>query len=170
MRITKLATILIATVAASSQSGMAAPPATPPAVAKIEMITAQNPQSVVKALQDAGYRAEVTKDGDGDPLINSSTSGYNFGIYFFGCEKNVSCTSIQFFAGFAKTGADLAKVNKWNNEKRFGRAALDKDGGPVIRMDVDLDFGGMSAPLFKDHLNFWDAVMSRFAEEMSSKE
>ena len=36
---------------------------------------AQNPDSVVKALQKAGFRAELNKDSAGDPMIESAASG-----------------------------------------------------------------------------------------------
>jgi Putative bacterial sensory transduction regulator len=134
-----------------------------PAGASAQNVVAQNPQSVVNALQDAGCKAQLGKDNGGDPMITSATSGKNFLILFFGCTKGAACTSIQFYTGFNKTDADLAKVNEWNEGKRFGRAAIDKDGDPVIRMDVDIDLGGISPALFKDHIAIWVVVVNKFA-------
>lgn len=140
---------------------------TPSAVAA-QMVTAQNPQSVAKVLQDAGYKAQMSKDNGGDPMITSGHSGKTFVVLFFGCEKNVKCTSIQFYTGYTGTKADPAKVNAWNDERRFGRGSIDKDGDLVVRMDVDLDMGGMSAALFKDHVDIWAVVMDKFAAQVVS--
>lgn len=140
-----------------------------PMAANAQMVTAQNPQSVAKALQDAGYKAEISKDNGGDPMISSGSSGKKFIILFFGCEKNIKCTSIQFYTGFSGPKAELAKINDWNEERRFGRASIDKEGDPVIRMDVDIDFGGMSTPLFKDHIDIWAVVVDKFATHIGAK-
>jgi hypothetical protein len=60
------------------------------------------------------------------------------------------------------TPVPLERINEWNRSQRFGRAYLDKDGDPVIEMDLDLDDGGLSAALFADNLEFWDAVLGKF--------
>lgn len=140
-----------------------------PCAASAQAVVAKDPLSVARALQNAGYKAEMGKDNGGDPLINSGHSGKGFVILFFGCEKNANCTSIQFYTGFRNIGADLAKVNRWNDDRRFGRASIDAEGDPVVRMDVDLDFGGMSAALFKDHIDIWAVVMDKFADHVGAR-
>lgn len=140
-----------------------------PHAALAQAITAQAPDSVAKALQDAGFKAERGKDNGGDPMITSASSGKTFVILFFGCEKNLNCTSIQFYTGFRGVKVDLQKINAWNEDKRFGRAAIDGEGDPVVRMDVNLDLGGISAPLFKDHIDVWTVVMDRFADHIGAR-
>lgn len=128
-----------------------------------QSVTAANPQSVVAALQAAGYRAELTKDESGDPLIKSSSSGTDFLVVFYACTRNVACKTVQFYAGYADPkNATLARLNQWNAEHRFGRAYLTDKGSARIEMDVDLDAGGMSRALFTDNLQVWTQVMSAF--------
>ena len=46
--------------------------------AQAEAVKATRPQSIVSAMQNAGYKASLDKDSTGDPLINSASSGSNF--------------------------------------------------------------------------------------------
>ena len=135
--------------------------------AQAQMVSGQNPQSVVNALQNAGYKAELTKDATGDPLIRSSSGGTNFAIFFFGCTKNVQCATIQFFAGYTDKKPTLSLMNDWNSKKRFGRAYIADSGAARIEMDVDLDDGGMSAKLFEDNVEFWVVTMSAFEKHIA---
>lgn len=137
--------------------------------AHAQMVRAQDPASVVRALQGAGYKAEMTKDDTGDPLIRSTSSGSNFAIFFFGCTKNVDCRTIQFFAGYDRDKSpSLSQMNDWNSKKRFGRAYLSDKGAARIEMDVDLDDGGISTKLFEDNLEFWVLLMAQFEKHIES--
>ncbi len=134
--------------------------------AQAQMVSAQNPQSVVGALQSAGYKAELTKDGTGDPLIRSSSGGSSFAIFFFGCTKNTDCRTVQFFAGYPDKKPSFQSMNEWNAKKRFGRAYAADSGSARIEMDVDLDDGGMSRLLFVDNLEFWVLLMGQFEKHI----
>jgi hypothetical protein len=133
------------------------------APAQAQMVRAQDPQSVVAAMQSAGYTAALGTDRLGDPKIDSSTSGTKFTVFFYNCTKNRDCATVQFHSGYkVKTPVTLERINEWNRTQRFGRAYLDKEGDPIIEMDVDLDDGGLSRALFIDNLEFWDSVKGRF--------
>jgi hypothetical protein len=133
------------------------------AAAQAQMVTAQNPASVVEALQSAGYQAELTKDKSGDPMIRSNSSGTSFAVLFYGCDKNVQCKSVQFYSGYSDAKVkDLAAMNKWNIDMRFGRAYIDNENDPCVVLDVNLDDGGMSRGLFVDNLEYWVAIMAGF--------
>lgn len=134
--------------------------------AHAQMVRAQDPGSLVRALQGAGYKAELTKDDSGDPLIRSTSSGSNFAIFFFGCTRNVDCRTIQFFAGYTDRTPSLSQINDWNSRKRFGRAYISDKGAARIEMDVDLDDGGLSTKLFEDNLEFWVLLMSQFEKHI----
>jgi Putative bacterial sensory transduction regulator len=136
------------------------------ASAQAQMVSAKDPQSVVSALQNAGYKAELSKDGTGDPLIRSSSGGRSFAIFFFGCTKNVDCATIQFFAGYTDRKVTLNQMNDWNSKKRFGRAYVSDSGTARVEMDVDLDDGGISAKLFEDNVEFWVVTMSGFEKHI----
>lgn len=131
--------------------------------AHAQMVRAQDPQSVVSAMQGAGYTAKLGVDKVGDPKIDSSVSGSRFTVFFYNCTANKACATIQFHSGYdITTPVPLERINEWNRSQRFGRAYLDKEGDPVIEMDLDLDDGGLSAALFTDNLEFWDAVLGKF--------
>lgn len=134
--------------------------------AHAQNVSATSPQGVVAALQNAGYKATLSKDSTGDPLISSSSGGSNFSVFFFGCTKNVDCRTIQFFAGYSDRKPTLSQMNDWNSKKRFARAYIADSGNARIEMDVDLDDGGMSAKLFEDNLEFWVAVMAAFEKHI----
>lgn len=132
-------------------------------VVQAQTVHAGDPQSIVAALQSAGYKAELTKDDSGDPLVSSASSGTEFSVYFFGCEKGRDCTSVQFYAGY-KTDKPLPfeLINEWNASKRFAKVYISKTGGGRIELDVNLDPGGISRALFVDTLDVWVRAMAAF--------
>jgi hypothetical protein len=135
--------------------------------AQAQMVRAQDPTTVANVLRDMGYKAEVTKDDSGDPLIKSSSGGSNFAVFFFGCTKNTDCRTVQFFAGYTDRKPTLAKINEWNMNKRFGRAYISSSGSARVEMDVDLDDGGVSTKLFEDNIEFWVLLMGQFEKHIA---
>ena len=135
--------------------------------AQAQQVSAARPDSLVKALQGAGYSAKLEKDSTGDPLIKSAVNGHPFRVIFYGCKSNKDCATITFAAGFDKKGAtSLDSINDWNRKNRFGRAYLDDEGDPILGMDIDLDDGGVSTALFTDNLEFWTAVNGAFQKHI----
>ena len=135
-----------------------------PAAAEVQ---AQDPQSVISAMQQAGYKAQLDIDGVGDPMIRSSESGSEFLVFFYNCTDNADCRTIQFNADYSEpNNATLEAMNAWNRDNRFGRAYLRDDGVARLEMDLDLDDGGISQALFEDNLEYWIIVMSDFAEHV----
>ncbi len=131
--------------------------------AHAEMVRAQDPQSLVNAMQGAGYTAKLGIDKVGDPKIDSSVSGSNFTVFFYNCTDHKACATVTFHSGYdMSTAVSLERINEWNRGQRFGRAYLDKEGDPILEMDIDLDDGGISPALFVDNLQFWDAVIGKF--------
>jgi hypothetical protein len=134
--------------------------ASPAAAASVQ---AENPQSIVKALQDAGYQAQLGTDSAGDPMVTSAVSGTQFRILFYNCTANKNCKTVNFLRGWDLDKAmQLDAINKFNAENRFVRAYLDKEGDPMLAMDVDLDDGGMSDALFIDNVEFWATLLGSF--------
>jgi hypothetical protein len=133
--------------------------------AQAQMVQPQKPATVVSAMQDAGYKAELTTDGGGDPMIRSSSGGTNFTVFFYGCTSNEDCRTLQFYVGFSEPdNASLREMNDWNRDNRFGRAYLADDGSARVEMDVDMDDGGVSRALFQDNLEFWDVILAKFED------
>lgn len=139
-----------------------------PSIAQAQMVRASSPNSVVTALQEGGYKAVLSKDGTGDPKIESASSGARFFINFYGCKNNFDCTTVTFYAGWSKVNVSLNQINEWNKAKRFSRAYIDKDGDPVIEFDVDLDDGGMSQALFIDNVQFWETSLAGFKKHIGN--
>jgi len=125
-----------------------------------------DPQIVAIVMQDAGYRAEIEYLSNGDPYIQSTSGGYPFRVFFFGCDAGPpGCDTVQFFAGFrTENSPSLDDMNAYARDNRWGRIYIDVEDDPVIEMDIDLEDGGMSPELFKDNLEYWEFVMARFAE------
>ncbi|HEX6377253.1 MAG TPA: YbjN domain-containing protein [Allosphingosinicella sp.] len=131
--------------------------------AQAQMVTAQDPESVVRALQQGGYAAKLGTDKVGDPMITSGVSGTTFQIFFYNCTDHKQCATVQFHSGYkVGTPVGLERINEWNRSQRFGRAFLDKENDPILEMDVDLDDGGMSPLLFIDNIEFWASVLGNF--------
>ena len=124
-------------------------------------------RSVAAALQAAGYKAEIGKDATGDPMVTSASSGTRFGILFYGCTDHAGCTNVQFSVSYdLPKGSTAERMNEWNAGHRFGRGYLDKEQDPVLSMDVDLDKGGLSGPLFNENLSTWIELMSAFEKHI----
>ncbi|MFT3966526.1 MAG: YbjN domain-containing protein [Sphingobium sp.] len=125
-----------------------------------DMVCASNPQSVVEALQGAGYQAQLGKSGTtGNPRIESGASGYKFSIFFYECEKNAKCGSLQFQLSFADDGTNTPELaNKWNNSKRFLQMSVDDDKSLSVSLDV-ATIGGLNRKNFADVLDWWTTML-----------
>jgi hypothetical protein len=124
-------------------------------------VTAQDPQSVVKALQDAGYRAELKAEADGAPYIVSGAGGAKFSVLFFDCEKAKACKSLQFYSGWTDK-VTAQQMNDWNRDHRFGRAYVDDKGEAAIEFDVDFEGAPMPVSLFRSNVETWATVLGAF--------
>lgn len=136
------------------------------------MVTAKNPQGLVDAMEAAGYDAELTQDGAGDPMILTRLSGWSTRIYFYGCDETShdGCDAVQFSAGFDREKPWTAEeAIKLARQYRFSSAYLDDEGDPYIEWDV-ITGDGIPTPVFlASVLSFSDAIdMARgevFADE-----
>lgn len=147
-------------VAALAAATIAAP-------AHAQLVRAQDPQSVVRALQNGGYSAQLGVDGVGDPKVTSSFSGTTFQIFFYNCTDHKECATVQFHSGYhLDKGPTLDAINQWNRSQRFGRGYLDKVNDPILEMDVDLDDGGLSPALFIDNVEFWTSILPKFEQQI----
>lgn len=125
-------------------------------------IEAAKPATIVTALQNAGYKAVLDKDNDGEPKITSAANGAKFTVFFYGCEQHIACKSIQFYAGYTmKAKPTQQKINEWNANNRFATGFIDKDGDPNIEWDVVTE-GGLSATLFAGVTDRWTTAMGSF--------
>jgi len=136
------------------------------------MVTAKNPQGIVDALTAAGYDAELTEDGMGDPLIVTELSGWSSRIYFYGCDETShdGCDAVQFSTGFDREQPWTAEeAIALTRQYRFTGIYLDDEGDPYLVWDV-VTGDGIPTPVFlASVLNFSDAIDTArpviFAEE-----
>jgi len=153
MRLIKAAFAMLAALAALQA---------PPSAAKNVVADVDQLASVMK---DAGYKVEI-KDMKGERFIAVESSGYKYAIFPFGCDDaGKNCKSVQFFVAFdPKSSPTLEQMNGYAREYRWGRVYLDKDGDPAVEFDLDLEKGGMSAELFLDNVEYWEAIMVAYAD------
>lgn len=158
--------LAVASIAAALSSSVG--PATADTVTA-SAYTRMTGEEVASLLKSMGYKAELSDDESGDPRISSATGGAKFYVYFYGCTKDrpKNCASLQLYAGFAMTKKPTYDdINRWNRDKRFATAYLDKDGDPNINSDIVLT-GGISAENFKDRIAKWENVMSAFQKHIN---
>ncbi len=115
--------------------------------APLETVTGPQLQEL---LQTWGYRAEVDRDNEGDPMVRTGISGMNVQIYFYGCTTDTPrrCRSVQLHVG-VKTDAkvDLVKVNQWNNKKRYVKVYV-ADNETGVHAELDVPLGGGASPAY----------------------
>jgi hypothetical protein len=124
------------------------------------VICASNPQGMVDAIRALGYKAVLEKDSNGDPMISTAASGYEYTIYFDECNNHVNCETVQFFIAFEKDSVNSEKLaNEWNLTRRMGKMYFDpKDGS--LTMDYELStVGGLSQANFADVVAWWDTCL-----------
>lgn len=132
--------------------------------AAAQAVSAAYPESIASALRNAGYKAELTTDSTGDPMINSAASGWNYRIVFYGCENNRACQDLVFTTAFdMDDGMETTSVNSWNRNKLVGRVYVDDERDPFIdHLVIGVD--GMSEANFERLLRSWDTALSDFTD------
>ena len=129
-----------------------------------EMVCASAPKSVVEAFRDAGYKAKLLVDNDGDPLIESAAAGYNFDTYFYGCVETKACSSLRFRVSFTKEPENTPELaNKWNAGMRFSQMYVTNDGQLAVSWDVTT-IGGLGKKNFGDVLGTWEMVLGELGK------
>ena len=125
------------------------------------MVSAKDPQSLVRAMQAKGYKAELGSAA-GEPAITSGAGGLAFKVFFENCTGGTACTTVSFFTGFTDVSSTVERVNEWNRNNRFARAYIDAEGDPVLRMDVDLDHQGIAGANFGEYLDIWASLAPKY--------
>ncbi len=128
------------------------------------LVDASDVDIIAALVQDEGYRAVISTDAVGDPMITSSANGYEFDIFFYGCTDGENCRDVQFSVTFdVEDGMSLTRAQDFNLEKRWAKVYLDEESDPRLEMDANL-YGGVSATNFKDTLDWWVIIMNDFIE------
>lgn len=136
-------------------------------VVSAQVVDPSRPFSVVVALQDLGYRADLESDSSGDPKIRSSIEGVNYSFWFYGCTNNQNCTGWNMSAGFdLENGLSMYKVNQWNRTKLIGRVYLDDQNDPFIDYYV-VARGGLDRVTFERVMARWGVAITQFKEHIN---
>ena len=133
------------------------------------LICASDPQTVASAIQDLGYKARLGEDSYGDPMIESSASGYDFTVEFYGCREGRNCQSLRFIVKFEDDGTNTPEMaNAWNKQKRFSQMSALDDGRLAFAYDLSTT-GGVNKQNFADVFDWWQLVLTElrkfFAEQ-----
>lgn len=142
-------------------TALAAAAALAPAAHASDLIDATDPTEILNIARGFGS-ANLDRDSDGDPRITGRIDGYRYSVFFYGCASGERCTNIAFNAGWITKDVDLDRINEWNRDRRYGRAYLDRDGDPVVEMDVNIEFG-VSRMNFDDTFALWSSILKEFA-------
>ncbi|MDG2003065.1 MAG: YbjN domain-containing protein [Novosphingobium sp.] len=124
-------------------------------------ICAADPGSIVAAMQAEGYQAKLGTAKDGDPMIDSGASGYDFTVQFYDCTEGKDCKSIQFLVIFKDDGTNTPELaNRWNKAKRFVQMAARDNGSLWLSYDVTT-VGGLNQANFADTIDWWAVMLSQ---------
>jgi hypothetical protein len=126
-----------------------------------DMVCASAPETVVAALQKAGYKAVLSKsDTTGNPMVESAASGYDYNIFFYECEEKKSCASLQFGISFSPDDTNTPELaNLWNRRMRFMQMAVDDQ--KILSVNYDLStIGGINQKNFADVIEWWAFMLN----------
>lgn len=123
---------------------------------------------MVRILQDAGYRAKLDKDEDGDPRIETKMSGMNVYVSFYDCKQD-RCGSLQFAVALdLADGTTLEAINDFNASYRYVRAHLDDEMDPFLRFDFEVLHTDHTAHI-ASQIDLWEDVLGAFLKATGSE-
>lgn len=138
-----------------------------PSIGHAEQINASDGTSIANFFVAEGFSPELTADSGGDPKVSVEYYGTKVVIYFYGCQDNRNCTSIQLFSGYRTEGSvRMNKINEWNTGKRFARAYISDSGSARIEHDMYLGRNGLDADDFAQMLSLWLQAVRQFEEHI----
>lgn len=147
---------------------MMAPSTAGATAASMTTVSAVKPDSVAEALKNLGYTAELAKDVNGDPLINTDIGGWQAALLFYECNEKThdGCQSLQFVANFTpekKFTADDAV--KFMRNTRFASVSLDKEQAITMTWDV-VTGKGIDIEVFSNAVDMFRSAMDTLGTEV----
>lgn len=150
--------LALVTVALAKPPPAAPPPKGPPVW---ESVTAEQ---IAKALQDAGFRAEISRTDSGQLLVKTAMAGQGVHVLAYDCEPGPPerCKSVQvLFGATDEWHTTLETVNDWNNRKRYTQAI--KAPNDVVQLSMDMQFfGGSTVPNLSAYLRSFDGMLGEY--------
>lgn len=124
---------------------------------------------LVQALQDAGYRAKLDADDDGDPMVHTGMDGLNVTVFTYDCKQH-RCGSVQFSVGVdLEQGTTMAVANQFNKDYRYGRVFLDKENDPYLRFDFEVLNTDHNAYI-ASQLDSWEKLIGAFTDAIGYRD
>lgn len=130
------------------------------------IITGNDIDRIVEIANAYGPAERRFDDAEDGPWIRGELDGVIYTISFLNCNQGLNCTSVQFRAWWESAGAhSIEAMNRWNRERRFSAAYLNRENNATIEFDVNLA-GGVTAVNFDDTVQWWQLVLREFANEI----
>lgn len=119
-------------------------------------ITAQDPKTVLDALNQLGYQASLTTAANGVTSIEMKIEGSPTYVDFWNCDDdNTNCRTFMLVYGIDLTdGSTAEKANEWNADTIHGFVYLDKNNDPWLNLTVRTD-DGISETVFESIMKIW---------------
>lgn len=117
---------------------------------------------ITEILEAQGYAAH---DYDQNK-VRVDVGGYAILIAIDGADGDISY--ITWLNGVRGNDVGLKLLNKFNNEVKFGRAYIDRDGDVTIQMDRNAS-GGISAENIESDFDVFLLLISKFLSDLESQ-
>ena len=128
------------------------------------LVEAKDLETILDVAKGFGS-ASLDKDSQGDPVIQGRSDGIKYSINFYDCKPDVGCWDMQFMAGWSNVKVSLDAINDWNRETRYGKAYLDKDSDPNLKMAVNVKHG-VSRKNLEDTFDWWFVALKDFKKDV----
>jgi len=119
-------------------------------------------EGLCRVMQEIGFRAELRAASDGQPIIRSSTSGWNFIVVPFKGDSEATYSSCLISSALGDVLISTAFANHWNAHFRYTKAYADSDSNPVLEMDMFLS--GVTLGYIRRSLAIWDLFLPKYFE------
>lgn len=134
-----------------------------------DLIHAVTLESLRDMAQALGFRATLSDGSDGVRTLQSAANGLGFEIRLGNSapDGEDGAVDFRFVTAIRVEGQlDLALVNAWNNDRRFGRLRLD---GPALAMDLDASVAGGVAPAhLAGQFEIWNRLIGALMDVLRS--
>jgi len=131
-------------------------------------VSAVKPEGVAEALKNLGYTAELAKDANGDPLINTEIGGWQAALLFYECNEKThdGCQSLQFVANFTPEKKFTAEdAVRFNRNTRFASVSLGKDDAVMMTWDM-VTGKGVDFEIFSNSVDMFRSAMDTLGAEV----
>lgn len=143
-------------IAAIAAATLIAAPLAPAAAAGVTKDT------ISEILSSQGYNV---RDYDATKIM-VDVAGYTVVVAIDGADRDISF--ITWIPGVQASDVGYQFLNKFNNEVKFGRAYIDRDGDVAIQMDRN-SAGGVSAENIESDFDVFLLLINKFLSDLESQ-